>query len=308
MKEGLYSVTGYANTFEAVAEFFVSIAIALASYWLMEQAVVLTKALTLAISESLTLNIEGSVFAGLVVKSAGFGSMNTILAMIVKLLGFGLVLTYMGTGLIVFLSREVVILLTIAMAPLMIILGSVRPLSWLRGLWFKAFLIFLLLLPINVLVMGVSFKLMISATDYTTSTLTGFFQLLIVAGTISLLIAINGTLGKMVYGAAMEVAQKVGESVAAVGGLAVAATGGLGALLGGGGAAMAGTAPVVAGGGTGGSMALATTGGGAVTSTSQLTEKIGSVLSSSRNGILRSLGGGLRLFLGVMKIPAFLRL
>jgi len=294
MKEGLYSVTGYANTFEAVAEFFVSIAIALASYWLMEQAVVLTKALTLAISESLTLNIEGSVFAGLVVKSAGFGSMNTILAMIVKLLGFGLVLTYMGTGLIVFLSREVVILLTIAMAPLMIILGSVRPLSWLRGLWFKAFLIFLLLLPINVLVMGVSFKLMISATDYTTSTLTGFFQLLIVAGTISLLIAINGTLGKMVYGAAMEVAQKVGESVAAVGGLAVAATGGLGALLGGGGAAMAGTAPVVAGGGTGGSMALATTGGGAVTSTSQLTEKIGSVLSSSRNGILRSLGGGLK--------------
>ena len=294
MKEGLYSVTGYANTFEAVAEFFVSIAIALASYWLMEQAIELTRALTLAISESLQLKIEASVFSGLVIKSAGFGAMNTILAMIVKVLGFALVLTYMGTGLIAFLSREVVILLTVALAPLMIILGSVRPLSWLRGLWFKAFIIFLLLLPINVLVMGVSFQLMISATDYATSTLAGFFQLLVVAGTISLLIAVNGTLGKLVYGAAMEVAQKVGESVAAVGSLAVAAAGGVGALLGGAGAA-AGTAPVVAGGGgTGGTMALATTGGGAVTSTSQLTASIGNVLSSSRNGILRSMGGGLK--------------
>ncbi len=294
MKEGLYSVTGYANTFEAVAEFFVSIAIALASYWLMEQAIELTRVLTLAISESLQLKIEASVFSGLVIKSAGFGAMNTILAMIVKVLGFALVLTYMGTGLIAFLSREVVILLTVALAPLMIILGSVRPLSWLRGLWFKAFIVFLLLLPINVLVMGVSFQLMISATDYATSTLAGFFQLLVVAGTISLLIAVNGILGKLVYGAAMEVAQKVGESVAAVGSLAVAAAGGVGALLGGAGAA-AGTAPVVAGGGgTGGSMALATTGGGSVTSTSQLTERIGNVLSSSRNGILRSMGGGLK--------------
>ena len=294
MKEGLYNVTGYANTFEAVAEFFVSIAIALASYWLMEQAIELTRALTLAISESLQLKIEASVFSGLVIKSAGFGAMNTILAMIVKVLGFALVLTYMGTGLIAFLSREVVILLTVALAPLMIILGSVRPLSWLRGLWFKAFIVFLLLLPINVLVMGVSFQLMISATDYATSTLAGFFQLLVVAGTISLLIAVNGTLGKLVYGAAMEVAQKVGETVAAVATLAVGAAGGVGALLGGAGAA-AGTAPVVAGdGGTSGSMALANTGGGAVTNTSRLTSSIGNVLSSSRNGILRSMGGGLK--------------
>ncbi len=35
--------------------------------------------------------------------------------------------------------------------------------------------------------------MMISATDYATSTLAGFFQLLVVAGTISLLIAVNGT-------------------------------------------------------------------------------------------------------------------
>ena len=294
MKDGLYSVTGYANTFEAVAEFFVSIAIALASYWLMEQAISLVKILTLAIADTLQVDIEGSVFAGLVIKSISFGATNPIMSMILNILGFALVLTYMGSVVIAFLAREVVILMTVALAPLMIVLGSVRPLAWLRALWGKAFLFFLLLLPINVLTMGLAFKLLVSATDLSTGSLAALLQLAIITGTMSVLIAVNGTLGKLVYGAAIEVAQKVGESVAAVASLAVGAVGGIGALLGSAGA-VAGTAPVVAGGGgTGGSMALATTGGGAVTSTSQLTSTIGNVLSSSRNGILRSMGGGLK--------------
>jgi hypothetical protein len=192
------------------------------------------------------------------------------------------------------LAREVVILLTVALAPVMIVLGAVRPLGWLRALWAKAFLVFLLLLPINVLTMGLAFKLLVSVIDFSTGLLAALLQLAIITGTMSVLIAVNGILGKLVYGAAIEVAQKVGESVAAVGSLALAAAGGVGSLLGGAGAA-AGTAPVVAGGGgSGGSMALASTGGGAVTSTSHLTSKIGNVLSSSRNGILRSMGGGLK--------------
>jgi len=142
--------------------------------------------------------------------------------------------------------------------------------------------------------MGVSFELMTSAMKLSTGPVETILQLLIITGTVSILIAVNGTLGKLVYGAAIEVAQKVGETVAAVATLAVGAAGGVGALLGGAGAA-AGTAPVIAGGGgTGGSMALATTGGSAVTSTSKLTSTIGNVLSSSRNGILRSMGGGLK--------------
>ncbi len=294
MKEGLYSVTGYANTFEAVAEFFVSIALALASFWLMEQAISLTKILTLAIDDSLQVEITRSVYGGMLIKPAILGMTNPVMSMILNILAFALILTYMGSVTIAFLAREVVLVMTVAMAPVMIILGSVRPLGWLRGLWSKAFLVFLLLLPINVLTMGISYKLWIAALDLSTGAVATVLQLLILTGTISILIAVNGTLGKLVYGAAIEVAQKVGESVAAVASLAVAAAGGVGALLGGAGA-VAGTAPVVAGGGgTGGSMALASTGGGAVTSTSQLTSTIGNVLSSSRNGILRSMGGGLK--------------
>ncbi len=294
MKEGLYNVTGYANTFEAVAEFFVSIAIALASYWLMEQAIDLVKALTVAISDSFSPNFTLDVFAGLTIKQSTAAINSPIMSMIFYIFAFALTLTYMGSVVIAFLAREVVIVMTVAMAPVMIILGSVRPLSWLRGMWFKAFIVFLLLLPINVLTMGVSFELYTSAMALSTGPVATILQLLIITGTVSILIAVNGTLGKLVYGAAIEVAQKVGESVAAVATLAVGAAGGVGALLGGGGA-VAGTAPVVAGGGgTGGILALANTGGGAVTSTSQLTESIGSLLSSSRNGFLRAAGVGLK--------------
>jgi len=294
MKDGLYSVTGYANTFEAVAEFFVSIAIALASYWLMEQAISLVKVLTVAIAESLQVDITGSVYAGLVIKPSLAAMSSPVMSMIFYIFAFALILTYMASVTIAFLAREVVIIMTVALAPVMIILGSVRPLSWLRGLWSKAFMVFLLLLPINVLTMGVSFKLWVAAMSLSSGMVATILQLLLITGTISVLIAVNGTLGKLVYGAAIEVAQKVGETVAAVGSLAFAAVGGVGALLGGAGAA-ASTAPVVAGGGgTGGSMALANTGGGAVTSTSKLTSTIGNVLSSSSSGILRSMGGGLK--------------
>jgi hypothetical protein len=62
MKDGLYSVTGYATTFEAVAEFFVSIAIALASFWLMEQAISLIKILTRWPSQNLSRSTSQEAF------------------------------------------------------------------------------------------------------------------------------------------------------------------------------------------------------------------------------------------------------
>jgi len=292
MKDGLYSVTGYANTFEAIAEFFVSLAIALASFWLMEQAISLTKTFTLAIAESLEVEVRASVYAGMLVKPASLAMKHPITSMVLGILSFALVLTYMGSVTIAFLAREVVLIMTVALAPVMIILGAVRPLAWLRGLWAKAFLIFLLLLPINVLIMGIAYKLWVEAMDLKNGAVVTILQLLILTGTLSVLIAVNGTLGKMVYGAAIEVAQKVGDAftqVAAMGAtlVGVAATGGLG------GAALAGTggsvAPV-AGGGTG----LGLTAGSQVTSTSKLTSTIGSVLSSSGNRVVRGFGNGMK--------------
>lgn len=296
MKDGLYSVTGYATTFESVAEFFVSIAIALASFWLMEQAISLVKILTLAIAESLQVDITGSVYAGMLIKPLALGLSNPIMSMILNILSFALVLTYMGSVIIAFLAREVVLIMTVALAPVMIILGSVRPLSWLRGLWSKAFIVFLLLLPINVLTMGVALKLWVAALSLASGPLAALLQLAILAGTLSVLIAVNGTLGKLVYGAAIEVAQKVGKTLTSVAtmaaGLAVGAAG-AGAL----GGASGGMVPAVSGGSGGGAgMALSSgSAGGVVTNTSNLTSTIGRTLSSSRSAALSSLGKGMRI-------------
>ncbi|MCK4489138.1 MAG: hypothetical protein KAU23_02705 [Anaerolineales bacterium] len=305
MKDGLYSVTGYANTFEAVAEFFVSIAIALASLWLMEQAISLVKILTLAIAESLQVDITGSVYAGMFIKPAALGISNPGLSMILNILSFALVITYMGSVTIAFLAREVVLIMTVALAPVMIILGSVRPLGWLRGLWSKAFIVFLLLLPINVLTMGVAFKFWVSALSLASGPLATILQLTILAGTLSVLIAVNGTLGKLVYGAAIEVAQKVGKTLTSVAtmaaGLAVGAVG-VGALGGsafggslGGSASTQGLAPVASGGGGAGLALSNSSAGGVVTSTSNLTSTIGRTLSSSRSSAVSSLGRGMRI-------------
>ncbi|MGB2956460.1 MAG: hypothetical protein WBB64_10910, partial [Anaerolineales bacterium] len=187
-----------------------------------------------------------------------------------------------------------------ALAPVMIILGSVRPLGWLRGLWSKAFIVFLLLLPINVLTMGVAFKLWVVALSLASGPLATILQLMILAGTLSVLIAVNGTLGKLVYGAAIEVAQKVGKTLTYVAtmaaGLAIGAVG-VGALGGsalGGAAGAQGLAPVAGGGGSGLALGGASAGGGVVTNTSNLTSTIGRTLSSSRSSAVSSLGRGMQ--------------
>ena len=306
MKDGLYSVTGYANTFEAVAEFFVTIALAIASFWLMEKAIDLTASLTDAIAKSLSIPLTKNLYMGMIAKPFGGMLLNAVTYMVLNIIAFAINLVYMGSVLIVFLSREVVLLLTVALAPLMLILGSVRPLAWLRGLWAKAFLVFLLLLPVNVLVMGISFKLLGAAltldepTHVMSEMTSAVIQLVIMAGTISVLIALNGTLGKMVYGAAIEISKKVGTSLASVGAMAgglVVGAGGLGAAgttAGGTAAASGSVAPVAGGGGGLGLTTGSLSGAGSITNTSKLTSAIGGALSSSRNQVVRSAGQGLR--------------
>ena len=304
MKEGLYSVTGYANTYEAVAEFFVSIALALASYWLMEQSITLVKILSTAISDSMQTNITMDVWQGMLHKNTFLltsGAGNSIMSMVLGIISFCVALAYIFSVVFAFLAREVVILLTVALAPLMIILGTIRPLSWLRALWAKAFMVFLLLLPVNVLVMGLSFKLWSSIANIKTQAAATFLQLAILIGVLSVLVALNGTVGKMVFGAAVEATKKIGTAVMSAGALAgglLVGAGGLSAAAAttGGTAASTGgsIAPTTGGGGGLGVTAGSLSGAGSVTNTSKLSASIGSILSSSRNPVLRSASQGLR--------------
>lgn len=301
MKEGLYSVTGYANTLEAVTELVVSIAIALASYYLMEQTISLTRSLAEAIGGAFEYEVTISVLAGALIKPVNFVNQAPVMAMILYIFALVFLVVFMGSVLIAFLAREVVLVMVVGMAPLMMILGAVRPLGWLRALWSKAFFVVLLILPINVLLLGISVKLQLIATSISTGLLGTLFYLLILVGIISVLIAVNTALGKLVYSAAIEVANKVGSAVkdvvsmgAALGGLAIGA-GGFSALLGGTGGTGGNLVPVTSGGGnTGGGLLASTVGSGSdVTQTSNLSRVIGTVLSGSNSQALSSLGRGL---------------
>jgi len=297
MKEGLYSVTGYANTFEAVTEFVVSIALALASYWLMEQAISLTQIMTLAIADTLDVDITATVFTGLMLKPLVPALTRPILSMIFNILAFALVLAFMGSVLLAFLARELVLVMTVALAPVMILLGAVRPLGWLRGLWTKAFFVFLLLLPVNVLTLGIAVRLHISALDLATGPLATFIHILIIAGTLSVLIAVNGTLGKLVYGAAIQVTKKVGKTMTSMATMAAGLAVGVGALGGSGLGAVGGAGTLGGGGGSGagGSALAASQTGGSFTGTSKLTSSIGRVLSTSGNAMVSGFGKGMRI-------------
>jgi len=298
MKEGLYSVTGYANTFEAVTEFVVSIALALASYWLMEQAISLTEIMTLAIADTLEVDITTSVFAGLLVKPLVMGLTRPILSMIFNILAFVFILVFMGSVMLAFLARELVLIMTVALAPVMIMLGSVRPLGWLRGLWTKAFFVFLLLLPINVLTLGIAVRLHISALDLATGPLATLLRILIIAGTLSVLISINGMLGKLVYGAAIQVTKAVGKTMVSMATMAAGLAVGAGALGGSGlgavGGIMGGSKGLTPSGGGPAASQGAMLGGSDVTSTRRLTSTIGGALSGSRSTALRGFGTGLQ--------------
>jgi hypothetical protein len=119
-------------------------------------------------------------------------------------------------------------------------------------------------------------------------------------GIVSVLIALNTALGKVVYGAAIEVAQKIGSAIkdvasigAVLGGMALGA-GGFSALLGGAGGSL-GLAAAGGGGGTpgGGLIAGTVNTGGDITQTSNLSKVIGTALSGSRSQGISGFGRGL---------------
>jgi hypothetical protein len=182
----------------------------------------------------------------------------------------------------------------------MIMLGAVRPLGWMRGLWTKAFFVFLLLLPVNVLTLGIAGRLSAAALDLTTPPLAALLQLLLLTGTFSVLISINTMLGKLVYGAAIQVTGKVGKALTTAATTAVglaagaAGAGALGGLLGGG-EGLSGAAGALGsgGGGLGGVPLAASSLEGSPTGTQQLTTSIGRALSTSRSTAARGFGQGL---------------
>jgi len=297
MKDGLYSVTGYSNTGEAVIDFVYSLALATTSYWLMDQTILLTHAMTLAIAEAMEVSITGNILAGAVIKSISFAGVSPVIILFVAIFAFLFVLTYIFSIVLAFLAREVVLIAVVALAPLLIILGAARPLRWLQALWVKAFVVFLLLLPVNVLVIAISVKLQVLAADISSGFGGTLLSILLMVGMGSVLMGLNITVGKIVYGVAIEVAQKAGSAVASAVGIAAGVAGAaalpaLGGATGVGAGAAAGPGAAQS---IGGGAAMGTQGASlAAEGVPELSAQIGRMLSQTRNPLTRGAGMGLQ--------------
>ncbi len=152
------------------------------------------------------------------------------------------------------IARLVLMYLLVALGPLAIILGVLPPLRFVTQMWTRGLLLVLALGPIDALLL----KLAFNVAQYASSAppLQAVAAFIGVFGLLSILITINFTLVKTVFGAVIAVANQTMRAVQAVGQMVVAGAllmSGAGAGVALGGTAAGGTASGGSGGGIGGS-------------------------------------------------------
>jgi hypothetical protein len=145
-----------------------------------------------------------------------------------------------------FLARFVILYILVALAPVVIILGVLPPLSWFRYMWLRGFIMVEAIGPINALLLKL--VMILAVRGQSNDPITAFVNFIGAIGVLSILITVDGVIIKGVFGAAEEVMQKAVSTVQTLGTLVLAA-----------GTALAGGA--IAGGAAG--AAGATTAGGA---------------------------------------------
>jgi hypothetical protein len=204
-----------------------------------------------------------------------------------------------------FTARYALLFVFVAIAPFAL-LGEVLPLTtWLSRLWIKGFVLTILLQPVNALLFKFASELLVAAVNRGLSL--GFVgTFLMAAGVLSMLVTLNFTVVKFVYGGIQEVLSQAGGTVkglVAMGAVLVSAAG-LGVAAGG-----AGMAGATSGGGSAVSAGSAAAGGGAVSGGTASTgaapregfdvnralEAAGSVIAQGTNTRwLGGIGAGLR--------------
>lgn len=304
LKDGTSSVTGYASAREALLNWVIAAGAAVSSYFILSKGIELSGAATTAIFEGLLGRLSenfdlGNSIVGSLVDTGGYlltpGIGQLFLAFFGILLAAGLLFS-IGLAL---LAREVILILAVGIAPIMLILGSIGPLRWLHGLWMKVTTVALLLGPANAFLLGAGALLGMSAHQSVIS-LGGvagrIMGYLVALGILSVLIGLNTLIGKMVYGAVIEIAEKAWRGVMAVVNLAgiavgIAAAPAVGGLLGGAAASSSTAAGLGAGGaastaGTMGTLAEASSG-------AQAASAMGRAIAASGLPGARGLAAGL---------------
>ena len=227
------------------------------------------------------------VLLGGAVAAAFAGPAGILLGLVVLLIG-GAILA----GLVFsFYARFALLYVLVAVAPILIVLGTLGPAQWLHRLWMKGFGIVLLVGPVNALLLKLAF--IMARTIPLSNPVDAIIRFICTAGILSLLLMITGQVVRSTFGAILEVAEKAAGTVMSLVTMALAAVGavaGAGAL-GAGGAAAAGTGAggaAAAGKGAAGGAEALKAGAGAMKP-----ELAGTATGAKRTGL-----SGLKSFLG----------
>ncbi|MCC7362688.1 MAG: hypothetical protein IT317_24620 [Anaerolineales bacterium] len=308
LRLGATSALGLADLKEALIGWLISAGAAGSSYYLLG----LAHRLSVATAGSLLAADFGTRVTGATLAGAFF-NVTALLALAGNLLTspivlylafFGLFLAssvMLGLGLALAAYTALVYLLT-ALAPVVLVLGTLPPLRWLQALWLKSVVVIFLIPVVDALLLKAAVSLFYDLLSAQGSGDVGTFiaGVFITAGVVSVLIAINFKVGESVFGALAEVHRQAFDATMgmvklaavavgfAAGGLAIGA--GAGAMAGAGGAGEAGAAvaaggPPIAGGpgGAVGGASVADIGNGGARASS--TAQTGSALAHSNSGL-----------------------
>ena len=258
MTHGSIAIRGFEDARAAMINWFVSVALAGSSLFLLGKLLNLSDAIGAAILASLGSSTAGDIFEpahffgrALFAPGATFviegGLLFLPIQTLVAILFCALFILFLMVMLFVSVvlataSRTALVFLAIVLAPMILVISSFGPLSWLKSTWIKLITFAFLLGPINALLIGLIMKFQVNAVPFSGGfSLAGFFSFIpntiMMFAMASILLTINLGVGKLVYGSAIEVGSNVMGSMGGIlnGAMAVGGFAGGMAALGGGG-------------------------------------------------------------------------
>ncbi|MEM1551076.1 MAG: hypothetical protein QXH03_00210 [Candidatus Bathyarchaeia archaeon] len=221
---------GVANVVDAISTWGIGIILALSSFELMDLACRFSNALTRALNREFAGAGDplSTLLVSLLPVSFPFSPGIIVIMVIVTVVGLVAFFALFAS----LVARWVLLLVFVALAPLALSFGSLPPLRWLRGLWLKGFVLIQLLGPINSILFGTGYLLF--SFFFRGNPLWSFPRFIVALGIASLIITVNMTISKSVFGAVVAIGMEfLGFIRNIVLGIALGAgMGGIGGLIG----------------------------------------------------------------------------
>jgi hypothetical protein len=239
MRGGMSSFTSRSDAKDALSQWFVSVGLAGASYFILYQGFRFADALTGYINNHLMTNpINAAGAVNLFTTASIVSGIVSVLTALVGPVGaavsifcfffviIGAIFIWLSLSLAA-LAMDVILFIVVAIAPLVCILSPIQPFRWIFSAWLKVAAASLLLIPGNAFLWRLGSFLVINTFNAATPIDPGkcLYAILLWIGIASIIVGLNYSIGRLVYSAAIEVAQKAGKATMDTVGLALNAAG-----------------------------------------------------------------------------------